>query len=114
MWGISRRYGISLDELQAANPTVDPSRLRPGRELVVPLAPGVTLAGARLAGGAGAQTASSRAERPVGGVHIVERGDTLWDVARRYGVGVDDLRRWNGLGQRDTILPGQRLRIGGA
>ncbi|HEX9885650.1 MAG TPA: LysM peptidoglycan-binding domain-containing protein [Longimicrobiales bacterium] len=113
LWEIARRYGIGLDQLQGANPTVDPRRLRPGRELLVPLAPGVTVTAARSLGGDGAATSSERPGRPAGGVHVVERGDTLWDVARHYGVRVDDLRRWNGLGQADLILPGQRLRIGG-
>ena len=40
----------------------------------------------------------------------VERGDTLWAIARRYGVTVDDLRAWNGL-SGDRIEVGQVLRV---
>jgi membrane-bound lytic murein transglycosylase D len=45
-------------------------------------------------------------------VHVVRRGDTLYSIARRYGVTVETLMRANGLsGHR--IQPGQRLAIGG-
>jgi len=33
---IARRYGVRLESLQAANPGIDPRRLRPGRELNIP------------------------------------------------------------------------------
>ncbi len=42
--------------------------------------------------------------------HTVRSGETLWDIARRYGRSVSELRRMNGL-HRDAIRPGQRLRI---
>jgi membrane-bound lytic murein transglycosylase D len=42
-------------------------------------------------------------------VHVVSQGDTLFAIARRYGVTVDDLRRANNLGSSDVIVPGQRL-----
>ena len=42
--------------------------------------------------------------------HRVSRGDTLTDIARRYGVSIDYLRRVNGL-RSDTIHYGQQLVI---
>ncbi|MEZ5659273.1 MAG: LysM peptidoglycan-binding domain-containing protein [Burkholderiaceae bacterium] len=42
--------------------------------------------------------------------HRVSRGDTLTDIARRYGVSIDYLRRVNGL-RTDTIHYGQQLVI---
>ena len=41
------------------------------------------------------------------GVHVVRRGDTLWDISRRYGVTVKDLQRWNH--RVRVIHPGQRI-----
>ncbi len=40
----------------------------------------------------------------------VRRGDTLWSIARRYGVTVSQLKRWNRL-RSNRIYPGQRLKI---
>ena len=61
-----------------------------------------------------------REVEPAGGVveppsvaptfHAVERGDTLFDLARRYGTTVDALVRLNGLGSTG-IVAGRRLRV---
>jgi len=49
---------------------------------------------------------------PANGYHTVRSGDTLWRVSQRYGVYVDDLRRWNEIAEGDTLLTvGQRLRV---
>jgi membrane-bound lytic murein transglycosylase D len=40
---------------------------------------------------------------------VVHAGDTLWDIARRYGVHVEDLLRWNGLSRNATLHLGQHL-----
>lgn len=44
-------------------------------------------------------------------VHVVGRGDTLFSLARRYGVTVETLRRLNGLTGSTGIEIGQRLRL---
>ncbi len=44
-------------------------------------------------------------------VHVVGRGDTLFSLARRYGVTVETLRRLNGLTGSAGIEIGQRLRL---
>ena len=51
----------------------------------------------------GARSAESRQ-------HTVRSGETLGDIARRYGVSVADLRRWSGI-RGDRILVGQKLAI---
>jgi murein DD-endopeptidase MepM/ murein hydrolase activator NlpD len=43
------------------------------------------------------------------GRHRVQSGESLWKVARRYGVTVDDLANWNLLTDRSTIRPGDEL-----
>jgi membrane-bound lytic murein transglycosylase D len=40
---------------------------------------------------------------------VVHAGDTLWDIAHRYGLHVDDLLRWNGLTKNSTLRLGQHL-----
>lgn len=44
-------------------------------------------------------------------VHVVERGETLWGIARAHGVSVEALRTANGLADADRVLAGQRLRV---
>jgi membrane-bound lytic murein transglycosylase D len=41
-------------------------------------------------------------------VHIVRAGETEYGIARRYRVGVEDLKRWNRI---SSLQPGQRLVI---
>lgn len=72
-YGIAQRYGVPPRELAAANPGVDPERIRIGQVLRIPLA---------------AEAAPSRS-------HRVGPGDTLWGIARRYDVSVEDIRRAN-------------------
>lgn len=88
---IAEAYDVPLDDLLAANPNVEPRRLRVGAELVVPR-PGVV-----------APSASR--------VHVVSAGESLWLIARAYDVSLDRLRRHNGLELDELIRPGDELRI---
>ncbi len=45
--------------------------------------------------------------------HTVAAGDSLWAVAQRHGVAVDELMRWNDLSGAALLLPGQTLRLAG-
>jgi N-acetylmuramoyl-L-alanine amidase len=43
--------------------------------------------------------------------HTVARGETLWSIARRYGLAIDRLRSINQLEKHSTIFPGQKLTV---
>lgn len=43
------------------------------------------------------------------GIHIVQKGETLYSLSRRYGISLQDLRKWNGLEGTDVISICQRL-----
>jgi uncharacterized protein YkwD len=44
-------------------------------------------------------------------VHVVEPGQTLWQIALAYQVKVEEIRRLNSLGSDNTIYVGQKLLI---
>jgi LysM repeat protein len=44
-------------------------------------------------------------------VHVVQRGETLWSIAARYGTTVNAIVRTNGLVNANYIYAGQRLAI---
>jgi membrane-bound lytic murein transglycosylase D len=44
-------------------------------------------------------------------VHVVQRGETPWTIARNAHVRLDDLMRWNSLTRKTTLHLGQRLRL---
>jgi len=43
--------------------------------------------------------------------HIVQMGESLWEIAQLYGAKVSAIQRANSLGRRTTIHPGQKLQI---
>ncbi len=79
----------------------------------------VTVLSACLAAGCGTSTVyrepgvtTQRPSKPRAGVTVtVRRGDTLFAIASRNGVGAQDLAAWNGIDPPYTIYPGQRLRL---
>ena len=46
-----------------------------------------------------------------GRYHKVRRGDTLFGIARKYGIAVDQLYRLNNLTKNQDIYPGQKILI---
>ncbi len=43
--------------------------------------------------------------------HVVTKGETLWGIARKYGLPVNNLRSLNNMDKDLSIYPGQKLRI---
>jgi LysM repeat protein len=46
-------------------------------------------------------------------MHVVQRGETLTGLAKRYGVSIQAIREANGLTERATLKAGLSLRIPG-
>lgn len=41
--------------------------------------------------------------------HVVEPGDTLWDLSQKYNIRYQDLAKWNGMAPGDPLKPGKKL-----
>jgi len=48
---------------------------------------------------------------PRDGVHVVQRGETLYGISFRYGLRYQDVAAWNGIPDPYLIAVGQRLRV---
>lgn len=60
------------------------------------------------------ETGGSGEKAPAAVYHTVVRGDTLWAIARRYGVELSRLIAWNPqIKNPNLILPGQKVRVTG-
>jgi len=47
-------------------------------------------------------------------IHIVQKGDTLWKIAKKYGVNFEELKKMNTqLSNPDMIMPGMKIKIPG-
>jgi LysM repeat protein len=108
VWDIARRSGTSVRAVLAANGLRGTSLIQPGQVLRLPRGAVRHLAVAAP----GARTARGTKSRPV--VHVVRAGDTVWEVARRYGVPADAVLRANRLGTHAMIRPGRKLVLPGA
>lgn len=95
---IARRYGTTIDELVRLNNIANPNVLSLGQQLIVPVADGTTPATGGTSTGQG-QT------------YVVQKGDTLLSIARRFGVTVAQLQAANNIANPDRIYPGQVLVI---
>ena len=105
---IARQYGVSAKSIQTVNKLRNPNRIAVGQNLVIPVA-GHESASRSLAATSGGKP---QAKRPQ--THAVRSGQTLSGIAKRYGVRVSDLKRWNGIENANRIRPGQRLKLYGA
>jgi spore germination protein len=87
LYAIAQRYGVTVNDILASNPQIkDPAMIYPGQVIQIP--------------GAG-QTA-----------YTVKSGDTLYAIARRYGVTVDDILESNPqITDPELIYPGQVIAI---
>jgi len=92
---IARRYKVSVRDLQNWNNISDPRKLRAGQTLTLFHSPAP-----------GAATARSGTIK-----YTVRRGDSLWSIAKRYKVKVNDLMRWNKLSKNAVIQPGQSIKV---
>jgi membrane-bound lytic murein transglycosylase D len=105
LWLIGNRYGVSTSSLRRWNRKHGSSRIRPDQRIVVWLKEPTNKSLPKVAK---VQPAEVRGQEVW---YTVQRGDSLWEIARRFGVTVAQLSRWNQIDVRRPIRPGLRLRI---
>ncbi len=89
LYGIASSYGVSVDEIKSLNNLIS-NTLSIGQELLIPTSNTIT---------------ETNYE-----VYTVVSGDTLYGIASKYGVSVDDIKTLNNL-TSNTLSIGQRLQI---
>jgi len=100
-WDLSRKYGVSVQQLAAWNNRSSSDILRPGQKLVVWEGTKQSVATASPAG--------RKMVRQIG--YRVRSGDSLYRIANKFNVSVRDLANWNELNTRKHLQPGQRLKL---
>ncbi|SOD40838.1 LysM peptidoglycan-binding domain-containing protein [Nitrosovibrio sp. Nv4] len=100
---ISARYGISVRRLQEVNDIDRNNMITPGQTLLVP-----------HNGSAGGEDISVMSNKPAtlklpehSFVYAVQKGDSLFGIAKRHGVTAAQIKSWNGSTNR--LLIGQKL-----
>lgn len=89
---IAQRFGVSVASLQTGN-GLDDTTIFPNQELTI-------------------HSATNIVDPPQSGAnrYQVQSGDNLYDIARRYGMSVDNLKQMNNL-RSNMIHPGQSLNV---
>lgn len=115
LYSLSRRYGVPVSALAAANGIDNPASVGAGQQILIPTyvyspdapvsAPDATQ---RLAAGV-----SQNGNASSSGIHIVEKGDTLSRIAAKNNISLARLKAANNLENGDVIRIGQKLRIDG-
>jgi putative chitinase len=102
LWKIAKKNGITVKAIEAANPGIDPAKLKVGQKLSIP--------GATGAAGPATETTSSSGMGGGAEIYIVKSGDTLSKIAKRYGTTIRAVESANGL-STTHIKVGQKLKI---
>lgn len=96
LFSIARRFGTTIGAIAQANGLSNPRYIRAGQSLIIPSAYPACAAPSTVPGAA---------------VYIVQRGDTLYSIARRYHTTVAAIAWANGIADPRHIWVGQRLVI---
>ncbi|ADC89078.1 Peptidase M23 [Thermocrinis albus DSM 14484] len=89
---IAREYGVSLSDIKRYNKNLKENRLKVGQQICIPV--------------------KTKAEKKQGdyAIYRVKKGDTLEEIAQKFGVDVKELAKFNGL-KSHVIKEGQELKI---
>lgn len=89
LWSIARTHNLSVDDLVAWNNLSKTDAIKPGQRLLVTQ-----------------KATASRASN-----YSVQKGDSLYTIARKFDVALSDLLDWNNLAKTSVLQPGQELRV---
>ena len=100
LYSIAQRFGVSVEELAMANGVSPYQNLRVGQALVIPFHyPGSGTAPGSVPGPDATY------------MYVVQPGDTMFSIARRFGVPLSELAMMNGIIDLNHIWVGQNLMI---
>lgn len=95
---IAARHGVPLSRLMQLNGIKDPDLVIVGTRLVLP--------GGGKASGGGRRPSSSPGQS-----HVVQPGETLSEIADRYGLSTSRLMQLNGISNANLVEAGTRLKL---
>lgn len=115
LYGIAKKYGVTVKQVQAWNNMGQSTSIRRGSQLQVSEA-GATPSSFESTGSkiltpkSGTQISSANTATSTGTYHIVKSGETIGYLAQKYGYTEKRFREFNNLGENDWIKVGQRLK----
>jgi membrane-bound lytic murein transglycosylase D len=104
---IARRFSTTPEVLREVN-DIRGNTIRAGDYLMIPHAVAARSSYTQSADARAARQ-QNRERDGVRRAHVVRRGESLWSISQRYGVGVRSLASWNGMAPGDTLGIGREL-----
>lgn len=89
LYGLARRFNISVEDIMAANPGIDPQNLQIGSQICIPVPP--------------------VGQCPGGFLYVIRAGDTYYSIARQFGTVVPALIAANPGVNPDQLVIGQTI-----
>jgi len=118
---LARESGLDLEALERLNPELRLKQTPPDStySLKVPVGASAAIRSAlerdpatrRSVAASHSVGAASTGSTVRPRIHVVKSKETISLIAKRYGVSVADLVRWNDLDETARIVPGERLRV---
>lgn len=112
LWSIAHRNHLTVAQLVAANNLKSTSVVQVGQKLIIPSHEGGAAPAAKSAAEHAVKSAAAKA--PAGSLtHVVQPGETLGNIARKFHVSVGVIATANSIADPSKIRPGQKLVIPG-
>ena len=96
LYGLSRKYGVRINEINEANKGLADG-LKLGEIIRIPYN--------KTDDETETQTAAAKPQTPKS--HVVQPGETLYGISKKYGISVEELKQWNNW----ELKAGQELRL---
>lgn len=108
LYSISRRFHTSIGILQGLNGLADSRAIVAGQTILVPAAE-ESSQDVEIAEGDDTTSFVPRLDESMTTIHVVQRGDTLYELSRMYNTTVAQLRSLNGLEGSSAITVGSSI-----
>lgn len=108
LYSISRKYQITVPELRAANNLSENDVLKAGAKLVIPAA---DIENAAALSASKTSDYKKDSSRTATAAYVVQKGDTLYGIARKYNIKLNELLSLNNLDNSSTIKIGQKILV---
>lgn len=108
LYSISRKYQITVPELKAANNLSENDVLKVGVKLVIPSA---DIENAAALSASKTPETKKNVSSKTAASYVVQKGDTLYGIARKYNIKLNELLSLNNLDNSSTIKIGQKILV---
>ena len=97
LWQIAKKFNTTIDDIMHYNNISDPDIININQVLKIPQKY------------ENPENIQNDNETAIPYTYIVSNGDTLWQIAKKYGLNVSDIINMNALTDPDMIFPGQMI-----